>query len=95
MKTNPNNSTCSTSACHNGSANADTKAIYEITFSYKQRGKRYLKASSPAEARRKAARIPGQVGFWQDYPETYNAETLVEISPDEIPSDAIFVEIPD
>ena len=85
--------TCSKSACHDGKAGDDTH-VYEITFTYRQRGKRYIRAKSPADARQKAARIPAQVGFWQDCPETYNAEMLAEISPDEIPVDAVFVEIP-
>jgi hypothetical protein len=72
MTTKPT-STRSKSACHYGHAEDDTN-IYEITFSYRQRGKRYIRAKSSAEARRKAARIPAQAGLWQDCADAYNAE---------------------
>jgi hypothetical protein len=94
MKTKTNNPTRSKSVCHDGKAADDTK-VYEIAFSYKLKGKRYIRANAPAEARQIAARIAGQIGFWRDCPETHKAEILVKISHDAITAGAIYVETSD
>jgi hypothetical protein len=98
MKTKPNSPTRSKSARHNGHADNDTNkpVKYQVTFSYKQRGIRFIEAATPAEARENAQLIQrAEKGFWKDCPETYTVEEIVPVADYEMTIEADVLPIPD